>query len=102
MQLEDFNHAMLRGIYAFYLFFFVLLVFTMGLILIPFGYFATLITKIRLLYNKKLPSQKLDMLMSSTPAKPTRDELTQQTLSLILFLFVGWVAIFVQTIKDTL
>ena len=93
---------MLRGIYAFYLFFFLLLVFTLGLILIPFGYFATLIIKIRLIYNRKLPSEEKEVLMSSSPANPNRDELTHQTLSLIFFLFFGWAILFVQNIKDSL
>ena len=49
MQLEDFNHAMLRGIYAFYLFFFTLLVFLLGVSLTPLGYLASLFIKLRLL-----------------------------------------------------
>ena len=52
MQLEDFNHAMLRAIYAFHLFFFGAFVFLTGLILIPMGYVATLFTRIRLVYRE--------------------------------------------------
>ena len=38
MQLEDFNHAMLRLIYAFNLLFYSLFVFFVGFLLLPLAY----------------------------------------------------------------
>ena len=52
MQVEDFNHAMLRGIYAFHLVFFALTVFILGILLIPFGYVAVAVTRARLLLRE--------------------------------------------------
>ena len=49
MQLGDFNWAMLRLIYGFYLLLIGLFVFVVGLLLIPMGYFCVLLVKIRLL-----------------------------------------------------
>ena len=52
MQLEDFNYAMLRGIYAFHLVFFALAVFVLGILLIPLGYVAVLVTRGRLILRE--------------------------------------------------
>ena len=49
MQLEDFNHAMLRAIYSFYLGLFALIVLLIGLLLIPLGYVSILVVRVRLL-----------------------------------------------------
>ena len=49
MQLEDFNHAMLRAIYSFYLALFALLVLLIGLLLVPLGYVSILVVRVRLL-----------------------------------------------------
>ena len=49
MQLEDFNHAMLRTIYAFYLLLYTLGVFAGGVALLPLGYFAVLMVRARIL-----------------------------------------------------
>ena len=51
MQLEDFNHAMLRAIYAFHLIFFGVMVLIVGVVLIPFGYLAVLVVRARLIYH---------------------------------------------------
>ena len=50
---------MLRGIYAFYLFFFVTVFFVSGVALVPLGYLATLIVKSRLVLKAaKLPVKR--------------------------------------------
>ena len=49
MQLEDFNHAMLRAIYSFNLALFALIVLLIGLLLIPLGYVSILVVRVRLL-----------------------------------------------------
>ena len=51
MQLEDFNHAMLRLIYALHLAFFTAAAFFLGIVLTPVGYFAVIVSKCRLLYK---------------------------------------------------
>ena len=102
VQLEDFNHAMLRAIYAFYLFFFILLAFTMGLALLPFGYLAALFIKIRLLYNNRLASHEEEVLMLETPTRSLYRGLIHKSLSLLLFFLIGWVVLFIGNIKDSL
>ena len=49
MQLEDFNHAMLRAIYSFNLALFALIVLLIGLLLVPLGYVSILVVRVRLL-----------------------------------------------------
>ena len=49
MQLEDFNHAILRAIYSFNLALFALIVLLIGLLLIPLGYVSILVVRVRLL-----------------------------------------------------
>ena len=93
--MEDFNHAMLRAIYAFYLFFFILLAFTMGLALLPFGYLAALFIKIRVLYNKKLLFSRHEALMSKFHSQGTPVSQKAALLSLISFFFFGWVVLFI-------
>ena len=52
MQLEDFNHAMLRSIYAFHLALFGLFVLFMGFLFIPLGFFAVLAARGRLIHHQ--------------------------------------------------
>ena len=81
MQLEDFNHAMLRAIYAFHLFFFGAFVFLTGLALIPFGYAATLFTRIRLVYRERGLPHKREWFMGSTALRSrTKDIFTIRLL----------------------
>lgn len=49
MQLEDWNHAMLRGIYAVHLILCALAVFLVGFLLIPVSYGCILYIKLRLI-----------------------------------------------------
>ena len=51
MQLEDFNHALLRLIYTLHLAFFTAAAFFLGIELTPVGYFAVIVSKSRLLYK---------------------------------------------------
>ena len=44
VELEDFNHAMLRLIYAFNLLFYSLFVFFVGFLLLPLAYLSLLFT----------------------------------------------------------
>ena len=49
MQLVDFNNAMLRVIYSFYLLIFASLVLAAGLLLFPVGYFSVLLIRLQIL-----------------------------------------------------
>ena len=52
MQLADFNYAMLRAIYCFYLLIFASIVLLVGLLLIPLGYCSIIIVKIRIIMRE--------------------------------------------------
>ena len=53
LQLEDFNHALLRGIYSFYLAIFSACFFILGLAIVPLGYLAILGIRIRVLLQSQ-------------------------------------------------
>ena len=89
MQLEDFNHAMLRGIYAFYLFFFTLLVFLLGVSLTPLGYLATLLIKLRL-FSRDISIQfKREAFMCNSSTKQKASKLSSKLLQVWLFFIFG-------------
>ena len=94
---------MLRGIYAFYLSFFILLLFLIGICLIPFGFTATLIIKIRLLWRSKIIKFKQDGFMQ----KPSSRKhlflgLKRDFGSFLVFILFGPIILFIQNFKDSL
>ena len=56
---------MLRGIYGFYLFFFVQEVFVLGMLVLPLGYLASLLIKTRILLQNRPLLGKRDAFLSS-------------------------------------
>ena len=52
MELEDLNHALLRAAYAFHLLFYFAFVLVAGLALLPFGYVAVLVVRLRLVLRE--------------------------------------------------
>ena len=52
MQLEDFNHAMLRFVFALHLLLYSVFVFVFGLLLSPLGFIAILVSRARLAWRE--------------------------------------------------
>ena len=89
MQLEDFNHAMLRLIYAFHLAIFGLAVLIFGLIMVPLGYLAVLGIRIRLIYlHCQAKHSKQSFMMRSTSLIDT-DNAKKSMISFVCFLTTG-------------
>ena len=89
MQLEDFNHAMLRAIYAFYLVFFGLLVLVYGIVMIPFGYLAVLVVRARLIYREIQDKRTIEFLMTKRVQLKEEDRVTHSISQFFSFLFTG-------------
>ena len=64
VQLEDFNHAMLRFIYAFHLAFYTVAVFILGLLLVPLGYLAVLMMRFKLIVGELKVRHRREGLMA--------------------------------------
>ena len=94
---------MLRAIYAFHLFFFGAFVFLIGLILIPFGYAATLFARIRLILRESWILNKREWFMAKTAlrSKPERI-LRRHLLKLLIFILIGVFQLVLRNFTDTL
>ena len=100
MQLEDFNHAMLRAIYAFHLIFFVVIVQIVGVVLIPFGYLAVLIVRVRLIFYQCPGRQATDALLIRQANRS--NELTKCLVSFFIFLLTGPIQLLIRSFIDSL
>ena len=85
MQLVDFNHAMLRAIYCFYLCIFSSIVLLAGLLLIPLGYFVVIIIRLRIFMREmRVGKKKEGMLYSWSSSK-----IETRLIRLLSFIFTG-------------
>ena len=102
MQLEDFNHAMFRAIYAIYLVFFGLLVLVNGIIMIPFGYLAVLVVRARLIYRECRDKHTRQFVMIKQAEKSTGSSMKKAVLiKFVSFLVTGMFELFVRSFTDT-
>ena len=92
---------MLRGIYAFYLFFFSLFVFVLGLSLTPLGYVAILLIKLRLLLRDASIHSKQEAFMSKPSAKMKASKLAADLLQVCFFFLFGLPRLLVKNFSDS-
>ena len=87
MQLADFNYAMLRLIYSFYLVLFSSIVLIVGLLLVPLGYCSIVIVRIKIVLREcKIGRKRLNLLNEKSIVEP---KLRAKVLSLIVFIITG-------------
>ena len=97
-QLVDFNYAMLRAIYAFYLSLFSLFVLAAGIFLAPVGYLATLVIKVRILLRSIKIGFKNENtnLVYSNPSPQS-----YHLLWILMFVFTGFFELLLRAFSDT-
>ena len=87
MQLADFNYAMLRVIYSFYLVLLSSIVLIVGLLLVPLGYCSIVIVRIKIVLREcKIGRKRLNLLNEKSIVEP---KLRAKVLSLIVFIITG-------------
>ena len=89
MELEDLNHGMLRAAYAFHLLFYFAFVLVAGLVLIPFGYVAVLVVRLRLVLREWRMQNRREGRMGRRVQDIEHGKLKRAVQKFFLFLVTG-------------